>query len=196
MFELTFPFLGFNVPVLEFTAVVFGFLSVWLNTRQNIWVWPTGLVSVALYVLIFFDARLYADMGLQGVYIVLSLYGWWAWLYGGPEGDALPITRLTPKHGAILGAIGIAAMIGIGLSLDRLTDADIPYWDAFTTAFSLVAQWLMAKKILEHWLVWIVVDAVAIGVYIYKDLYLTAGLFAAFLVLAAIGYVAWRKDVS
>ena len=133
--------------------------------------------------------------GLQAIYIVLSLYGWYYWLRGGPRGDAAPVVRLGLRAGFVLGVLGAAGATGVGYGLATWTDADLPYWDATTTAFSLVGQWLLAKKVLENWLVWIAVDVLYVGIYVYKELYLTAGLFGLYTVLAVAGFFAWRKTV-
>lgn len=184
---------GFNL--LELVGVVTGVLYVVLNIRQQIWCWPVGLVSVTAYLVVFYDVRLYADMGLQAVYIVLSVYGWYYWLHGGAAHEAAPVRRVTRSEAAALAAVGVLATVALGFGLARYTDADLPYWDATTTVWSLVAQWLTSKKILENWPVWIAVDTLYVGIYVYKGLYLTAGLFAAYLILAVTGYFAWKKTL-
>lgn len=181
---------------IEITATAFGAACVWLTVRQNTWCWPTGLVMVALYILIFYEAKLYADMGLQVVYVGLQLYGWWHWLRGGPrEDDDLPVTGLSGPGRTAWAGIALAGTLVIGYSTATWTDAALPYPDAFITALSLVAQWLMARKIWENWVGWILVDLVAIPVYASKALYLTAGLYTLFLILATAGLIAWRKDL-
>ena len=175
--------------------MAFGFAYVLLSIRQSIWCWPVGLVSVTLFLVLFYQARLYADAGLQAIYIVLSLYGWYYWLRGGPRGEEAPVVRLGRRAAFVLGMLGAAGAAGVGYGLATWTDADLPYWDATTTAFSLVGQWLLAKKVLENWLVWIAVDVLYVGIYVYKGLYLTAGLFGGYTVLAVAGFFAWRKSV-
>lgn len=183
--------LGFSV--IEWIAVGFGIACVVLTVRQNIWCWPVGLVQVGLYIFIFYDARLYSDAGLHVVYVILCLYGWWFWLRGGRDEGPPRVTRLRLTHlvaWLVACAVGTA---GLGGVMHRFTDADLPFWDAATTVGSLVAQYLMARKALESWLFWIGVDVVAIGVYAVKGLHPTAGLYVVFLVLATIGYFAWRS---
>jgi nicotinamide mononucleotide transporter len=177
----------------EVVAVIFGIVSVYLSTRQNIWSWPTGIVNVTMYIVVFFQVKLYADMGLQVVYLALSVYGWYQWLYGGVGRTALHVSRTRPRTAALLAGLGIASAAALATLLDRHTDAALPYLDSAVTATSLVAQWMMTRKLLESWLVWVAVDVVYVGMFIYKALYLTAGLYAVFLVLAAMGYVAWRR---
>jgi nicotinamide mononucleotide transporter len=179
----------------EILAVLFGIVSVYLSTREHIWSWPTALVNVGLYFVVFYEAKLYADMGLQVVYFVLSLYGWYEWLYGGENRTELHVSRTTRSLGVRLVVIGVTSALILGTLLSRLTDAALPYLDSATTSTSLVAQWMMTRKILENWAVWAVVDVVYVGMFIYKKLYLTAGLYAVFLVLAIMGYVQWKRSI-
>jgi nicotinamide mononucleotide transporter len=181
---------------LELLGVIFGLACVTLNALENIWGWPTGLVSVGIYIFIFFDVRLYADMVLNVFFFITGVYGWYHWLTGGEKRDDLPITRSGLRDWGLYVAIGIVGLILIGLFFDTYTDADLAYWDAYTTSFSLVAQVLMARKKLENWLIWIAVDIIATGIYWYKGLYLTAFMFAVYLILATVGYLNWRKRMQ
>lgn len=177
---------------IEAIATVFGVIAVWLVVRRNIWCWPAGLIQVTLYVWIFFEAKLYSDMILHVIYIFLQIYGWHHWLRGGKDRHELPVTTITaPIWSWILLTAG--GTVAWGYLMERYTDAAVPYADAFTTVASLAAQWLTARKKLESWIFWIVVDVVAVGVYWYKELYLTTGLYIVFLVLATMGYFEWRK---
>ena len=179
----------------EILAVLFGIISVYLSTREHIWSWPTALVNVSLYFVVFYEAKLYADMGLQAVYFTLSLYGWYEWLYGGENRTELHVSRTSRPLGVRLVLIGVTCAVIIGTLLARFTDAAIPYLDSATTSTSLVAQWMMTRKILENWAVWAVVDVVYVGMFIYKKLYLTAGLYAVFFVLAVMGFVQWKRSL-
>ena len=181
---------------LEVLAVITGIISVYLSTRENIWSWPTALVNVALYFVVFYEAKLYADMGLQAVYFALSLYGWYEWLYGGENRTELHVSRTPQALGVKLAVMGIACAAVLGTVLARFTDAALPYIDSATTSTSLVAQWMMTRKILENWVVWVAVDVVYIAMFIFKRLYLTAGLYAVFLVLAVMGYVQWKRSLA
>jgi len=180
----------------EVLAVIFGIVSVYLSTREHIWSWPTALVNVALYFVVFYEAKLYADMGLQVVYFALSLYGWYEWLYGGENRTELHVSRTSRPLGVRLILIGVVSAVVLGTLLARFTDAALPYVDSATTSTSLVAQWMMTRKILENWAVWIAVDVVYVGMFIFKHLYLTAGLYAVFLVLAVMGYVQWKRSLQ
>jgi len=183
------------VNTLELFAALVGALSVWLSVRQNIWSWPTAIVNVVLYTLVFYEAKLYADMGLQVIYAILSVYGWYEWLYGGEGRTELQVTRTTPRLGLLLGAIAIAGSVLLGTLLHHETDAALPYMDAALSSTSLVAQWMMTRKLLENWLVWIAVDVLYVGMFVYKGLYLTSGLYAVFLVLAVRGFIDWRRSM-
>ena len=181
---------------LELVAAVVGALSVYLSVRQNIWSWPTAIVNVVLYTLVFYDAKLYADMGLQVIYAGLSIYGWYEWLHGGENKTELHVSRTPPRLGVILTLIGLAGAGVLGVVLRGATDAALPFMDSFLSSTSLVAQWMMTKKKLENWIVWIVVDVMYVGMFIFKHLYLTAGLYAVFLVLAVRGYIDWRRSMA
>ena len=181
---------------LEIFAAAVGAWSVWLSVRQNVLSWPTAIVNVTLYIFVFQRARLYADMALQVVYIGISLYGWYEWLHGGRGKSRLAVSRGTRRLATVLTGIGIVGAALLGTLLARYTNAALPYLDAATTTTSLVAQWMMARKILENWLVWVAVDVVYIGMFMYKSLVLTAGLYAVFLVLSLMGYFQWKRSLQ
>jgi nicotinamide mononucleotide transporter len=182
-----------NNPV-EWTAVVFGIVSVYLSVREKVWSWPTAIVNVSLYVYIFFHAKLYADMGLQVFYILISFYGWWNWLYGGENRTELHVTRLPRRMAVILPFVGVAGAAALGTLLHRTTDAALPYVDSTLTVASLIAQYLMTRKVLENWAIWVVADVAYVAMYINKELYPTAFLYSVFLVLAAMGWVQWKRS--
>lgn len=178
---------------LEGIAAVFGVVSVFLSTRQNIWSWPTAIVNVALYTVVFFNGRLYGQMGLQAIYLVLSIYGWYQWLHGGEQHTALRVSRASPRLLVGLMAVNLAAWMLLAALLRR-TDAALPWLDALLTTTSLAAQWMMTRKILENWLLWIAVDIVYVPMFFSQRLYATSLLYAAFLVLAVMGFREWRRS--
>jgi nicotinamide mononucleotide transporter len=180
----------------ELVAVVVTLAAVYLTTRQIIWCWPTSLVSVSMYAVVFFQAKLYADMGLQAIYFVLAIYGWWTWLHGGEDYGKLKVSRSSRVLGMVLFAIGAGFGFVLGTTLHRFTDASIPFMDSTLSSFSIVAQWMQTRKLLESWLVWIVVDVLYVGMFIYKGLFLTAGLYAVFLYLALRGYLNWKRSME
>ncbi len=181
---------------IEVFATGFGLACVWLTVRQNIWCWPTGLVMVCLYAWIFFHARLYSDMGLQVIYVFMQIYGWRNWLRGGPKEDVLPVSQLSAAERFGWLAVAAASTATLGMAMRKFTNADVPFWDASTTVMSLIAQYLLARKALENWLFWIAVDVLSIGIYAYKGLYLTTGLYAVFLGLAIMGWFEWRRSLG
>jgi nicotinamide mononucleotide transporter len=184
----------FEWSPLEGLAAAFGVISVYLSTRQNIWSWPTAIVNVALYTIVFYQGRLYGQMGLQPIYLVLSVYGWYQWLHGGAQRSELRVTRASPRLLATLAVINLAAWMALAAILRR-TDAALPWLDALLATTSLVAQWMMTRKILENWMLWIAVDLVYVPMFISQGLYATAMLYAAFLVLALMGVVEWRRSL-
>ncbi|HEV7347483.1 nicotinamide riboside transporter PnuC [Telluribacter sp.] len=184
---------GLATTPLEILGFLTGAVCVYLNTQQNVLGWFFGIINAVLYAAVFWQVRLYADMGLQGYYFFTSIYGWWMWLYGGKNRQELPVT-LTPRRlYGVFAAVFIAATVLWGYLLNRYTDASLSYMDSALTAASLIGQWMMARKYLENWLVWIAADVCYVGMYFYKDLHLTAVLYAVFLALAAMGYLQWRR---
>jgi nicotinamide mononucleotide transporter len=182
---------------LELIAAALGLIAIYLQIKQRVWYWPVSIVLVSLYIIVYIQAKLYADMSLQVYYLVISFYGWYHWLFGKREdpGEKLPVSNVSRKLAVYLLLASITFFIAISFILINFTDSDLPYWDAFTTALSFVATWMLARKIIENWLVWIIVDAVSVGIYIYKGLYPTVVLFTVLTILAFVGYHAWRKDV-
>ena len=180
---------------LEAFAAVFGVVSVFLSPRQIIWSWPTAIVNVGLYTIVFYQGRLYGQMGLQLVYLTLSVYGWYQWLHGGEHHTALRVSRASPRLLAVLAALTVTGWLLLAAWL-RQTDAALPVLDALLTTTSLAAQWMMTRKILQNWLVWIAVDIVYVPMFISQKLYATAMLYFAFLILAVMGYLEWRRSVQ
>lgn len=179
----------------EIGGAIFGLLAVWLTVRQNVWCWPTGLVNVALYAFVFFEAKLYADVGLQVVYFVLCAIGWWRWLHPGASRVELPVTRIGLREALGLGALGALGILAMGTFLATRTDASLPYWDSTTVVMSLIAQWLVTRKVLENWHLWIVADVLMVGIYSYKHLYVTTGLYVIFTLMAIQGLREWKRSM-
>ena len=184
----------FGAHYVEILGVIFSILYLIFCIQQNILLWPLGIASALLYMVVFYQSKFYADMGLNGYYVVISIYGWLLWRKGSAEGGSkLHVSRLGKRHALILLGFTAAAFAGIGLILDRYTDSPVPYWDAFTTAVSFTATWMLARKILENWILWIIVDAVSMGLYLYRGLYPTLFLFAIYTTMAVIGYLRWSR---
>jgi nicotinamide mononucleotide transporter len=180
---------------IEGIAAVCGLLCVWLTVRQNVLCWPTGLIQVVLYIGVFYEARLYSDLILHVIYVVMQIYGWYHWLPGGAERTELKGTTLSLPALAGWIFLGAAATAPWGYTMATYTDAAAPYADAFIAVASLIAQWLMARKKLESWHFWVAVDLIAIAVYLYKQLFITTGLYSVFLILAILGFFQWRKTL-
>lgn len=185
-------FLGFSTTPLELISFLLAVTTVLLNIRQKHWAWLFSIASSATFAVVFFEARLYGDMGLQFVFIGASVWGWYQWLHGAGD-QQLVVTRLKPAGWGWSIAAWAIGFVLLSQFLDRLTDTDVPHADGFLTAGSLVGQLLLGRKKVENWLVWIVVDVLYVGLYIYKDLHLTAILYAVFVVLAWTGWRAWSN---
>ncbi|GAB1817618.1 nicotinamide riboside transporter PnuC [Herbidospora sp. RD11066] len=180
----------------ELLGFATGLLTVWMVARQNIWNWPLGVANVILLGLVFLTAGLYADAALQIVYVVLGLYGWWSWLYGGAGRTALTVTRTETTEWIWLGLAGVATTALLTALLSAYTDSAVPFWDALTTALSLMATYGQTRKRVESWWLWIAADVVYIPLYAYKNLYLTSVLYVVFLALCVMGLRAWRLAVA
>jgi nicotinamide mononucleotide transporter len=180
---------------LELAAVVLAVLYLVLVIRENVWCWPAALAGTLLSLVVFVDARLYMESALQVFYAAMALYGWRQWLRGGERGEGVAI-GIWPwhRHALAIGAI-LALTWVFGAILTARTDAALPYLDSFTTIAALVTTYMVAKKVLENWIYWFVIDALSIYLYVSRELYLFAALFAGYLVLIVIGYRAWSRQL-
>ncbi|WP_409280947.1 nicotinamide riboside transporter PnuC [Pseudomonas defluvii] len=179
---------------LELFAAVLGVIAVWLTVKQNPWCWPIGLVMVLLYSVVFYEVKLYSDMLLQLVYALLQVYGWWQWTRPERLAEARQVSSLQPAPLLFGLGLGALASLGLGAVMATWTDAAQPWLDATLTAFSLVAQLWMAQKRLQCWALWIVLDVIFVGLFVYKTLYLTAALYALFTLIAVQGWREWQRD--
>ena len=187
-------FTAFGAPTTwaEVLGFATGLVDVWLLVRQHILNWPLGILNVLLLMVVFWSAGLYADASLQIVYVVLGLYGWWAWRRGGERDGELVVRSTTRAEWLALAGAGVVLTGGLWLFLDRLTGSTVPLADAVTTALSLLATYGQTRKLVENWWLWIAADLIYIPLYGYKDLWLTAILYVAFLILCILGLRAWR----
>ncbi len=211
---------------LEVFGAVTGIIYVFLEIRQSIWLWPVGLITSAVYVVVFFTSKFYADMSLQGYYLVMSCIGWYWWARGtghkaqgtgrraqgeefraqGEEQktggvsdektEGLQVTRLKPGTGLLLTAVFILLYSGVWFILSRFTDSPVPEWDSFITSLSVVATWMLARKIYEHWYLWILVNAASVVIFIARGLYPTVILYAVYLAMSFGGLKVWKKSIS
>ncbi len=183
----------------EVLGTLFSLIYLYFSIKQKIWLWPMGLISSAIYTFVFLSSGLYADMGLQVYYVIISIYGWYYWVYGkstNNKSEKPKVIYTNKKTAIILTAITLLLFIVISQILVNFTDSEIPYWDAFTTAASITATWMLAKKHIEHWLVWILVDLISSGLYFYKELYPTIFLYLVYSIMAIFGYLQWKKDIQ
>ncbi|MDO9339748.1 MAG: nicotinamide riboside transporter PnuC [Bacteroidales bacterium] len=209
---------------IEVFGAITGIIYIFLEIRQTIWLWPIGIITSAVYIWVFFTGKLYADMSLQVYYLVISCLGWYWWakgtghraqgmghraqssefrsqgirykeeVAGGREGE-LHVTRITLKTGLVLAAVFSVLFIVMWFILDRLTDSPVPGWDSFITSLSIVATWMLARKIYEHWLLWIVVNSVAVVLFLSRGLYPTVILYVVYGIMSFIGLTAWKKTI-
>ena len=177
---------------LEIVGTIIGFVYLWQEVKASIWLWLTGIVMPAIYTVVFYKSGLYADFGIQVYYIVAALYGFLFWKFGKKQDKPLPIVHTSVRQGVILFLITVLVFIPIYLILTKFTDSTVPFYDSATTALSIVALWMLAKKHVEQWFVWIAVDAVSSALYFYKGIYFTAVLYAVYTVVAFYGYKKWN----
>ncbi|MDX1545587.1 MAG: nicotinamide riboside transporter PnuC [Rhodothermales bacterium] len=183
-----------GMDLLEAAGLVFGLACVWLLIRENIWTWPLGIAYVLVSFVVFYQARLYADLALHAVFLVLNVYGWVHWARGDPRSDDdLPVTASAPRRLAGILALSGLGVLLCGTLLARFTDASLPYWDSATSVLSIAAIWLQARKKIEHWILWLAVDVLATGIYLYKGIVFYAVLYLVYIGLAGAGYRAWRR---
>ena len=183
---------------IEIFGVVTGILYVILEVKQNRFLWPLGIITSAAYIYIFFTGKFYADMGLQVYYVLISIYGWYYWSRGGAKEikGELPVVRINRQQLILLFLTFAFSWAGIYFVLDRYTDSSVPLGDSFTTALAIVATWMLARKIIEQWFLWIIANVVSIALYIYKGLYPTVILYAVYAGLAVYGYLEWKRSMN
>jgi len=186
---------------IEVFGAVTGVVYVYLEIRQKIWLWPVGIVTSAIYIWIFFTSKFYADMSLQGYYLVISIIGWYWWVKGSGlraqgTGQELIVTRLKWKTGLILGVIFVFLYIAMWMVLSKLTDSPVPEWDSFITSLSIVATWMLARKIFEHWYLWIIVNFVSAVLFISRGLYPTVILYIVYCIMSFAGLKVWKRTIK
>lgn len=179
---------------LEIAAVAFAVLYLLLVIRENVWCWPAALAGTILSLVVFIDAKLYMECALQAFYAGMAVYGWHQWVRGGERSEGVAIRVWPWQHHALAGVGILAGSVLFGTLLDAYTDAALPYLDSFTTVAALITTYMVAKKVLENWIYWFVIDAVSIYLYLSRELFLFAGLFVVYLVLIVIGFRAWNRQ--
>jgi nicotinamide mononucleotide transporter len=209
---------------IEIFGAITGILYVILEIRQNILLWPIGVITSAVYIWVFFTGKFYADMSLQGYYLVISFMGWYWWLKGNgrrakgagqrAEGEGqraeegketkgrrdegtkgLSVTRVKLKTALVLALVFLALYFVMWFVLDRFTDSPVPVGDSFITSLSIVATWMLARKIFEHWFLWIVVNAFSVVLFVIKGLYPTVILYIVYCAMSFAGLIAWKRSL-
>lgn len=194
---------------IEVFGAITGVIYVFLEIRQTIWLWPIGIITSAVYIWVFFTGKLYADMSLQVYYLVISCLGWYWWAMGigrrvqskqnnenEEENMTLQVTRLKLRTGLVLAIVFIILYAIMWLVLSNFTDSPVPGWDSFITSLSIIATWMLARKIYEHWLLWIVVNSVAVALFLSRGLYPTVILYVVYGIMSFIGLTAWKKTIK
>lgn len=180
---------------IELLGTILSVIYLYLSIKQRIGLWVFGFLCSLLYVIVFFQAKFYADMSLQFYYLAVSIYGWINWRAKSQKYESvLAISKTNLKSGIIFLLITVAIYFLYYYVLSKFTDSPLPRADSFTTALSIIATWMLARKKLEHWLLWIIIDSVSAGLYIYKGLYITSILFGIYTIMAVVGYYQWRRS--
>lgn len=181
---------------LENLGIITSLICIWLNTQQNVWGWFWAIVSSAIYSIIFYQTRLFSDMGLQGVFMLLSVYGWYSWQSGSEQKMILLVSKIPAKLSVICAGFFLTFSIISGYLFSQYSQASLPYLDSSLTTISLIATWMTARKYLENWILWIFANVAYVGMYLYKGLHGTAILYVLLIVLAVKGYQDWFKSIS
>jgi nicotinamide mononucleotide transporter len=222
-----------SINWIEIFGAITGIIYVFLEIRQNIWLWPVGIVTSAVYIIVFFTSKFYADMSLQVYYLVISFVGWYWWIRGGrwqaaggrrkemekvevswlpslegvgvgneeterrrdEETKRLIVTRLKLKTGLILSAVFVLLYFILWYVLSRLTDSPVPEWDSFITSLSIIATWMLARKIYEHWYLWMIVNSASVILFLTRGLYPTVILYMVYLVMSFVGLKEWKRSL-
>jgi len=193
-----------QIDLVELAGLVFGLLTVWYLIRQSILTWPAGIIYVLISFVIFWRVQLYGDFILHIFFLILNIYGWYYWLWGRKKGEEeLPVTSLSLRNNLIVAAASILGIFAFGyflvqlpLMVNGLEPAALPYWDATTSILSVTGMWLTTRKKIENWYYWLVVNVLATGIYIYKEIYLYALLYFVYIFLVSSGLIAWRKSMK
>lgn len=183
---------------LELVGCIVGLVYLWLEYKASIYFWPVSIIMPAIYIVVYYNAGLYADFGINIYFMLASIYGWIMWYKGRKVSSEssvieMPVTHLNMSYLAVMALVFIVLLITISFILIEYTDSNVPWIDSFTTALSVIALWMLSRKYVEQWLVWIVVDMVSCGLYVYKSLYFTAVLYLVYSIIAWAGYKKWKS---
>jgi nicotinamide mononucleotide transporter len=185
-----------RTSLVEIIAVCFGLLSVWYMRKESILAYPTGAINVLIYVYICFSAKLYAYAGINVFYFLMGLYGWYSWSRKGSDQEKLQISHCLKWEWFLYPALIIVFFFLLRILLLHVTDSVVPSWDAITTAIYIIAMWLLARKKIEHWLLWIAGDVISIGLFGYLNLWFSSFQYFVFTIMAVFGYVEWKRKMG
>ena len=178
---------------LEIAGTLIGLLYLWFEYKASIWLWPVSVIMPAIYIVIYYQVGLYADSAISIYYLLAGIYGWGMWLRHTPDKGEKPVSGTPSRLLLPMFVVLLVVFVLIGIILETYTDSTVPWWDSLTTSLSIIAMWMLAHKYVEQWLVWLVVDIVSCGIYIYKDLYFTSFLYGLYTVIAFFGYLKWKQ---
>lgn len=181
------------IDPLEFVGLIIGLLYLYLEYKANIWLWPVGVIMPLVYIVIFYQSKFYADMGIYVYYFFASIYGWYIWSKSIKKADEVLISQLPIKYLSKMIALFVIIFAAITFVLIRFTDSPVPYGDSLTTTLSIIAMWMLAHKYIEQWLLWIVVNIISTGLYFWKGLDTTAVLFIVYSIIPIFGYFKWKR---
>lgn len=184
------------IESLDITAAACGFLATIFFIKINKYAWPLSLVAIAIDIFLYMHKGLYGDFMLQCVYLISVFYGWYEWLYGGKNKKELPISSMSVKLTLVLTLIAVVGIAGLTAFLKYKTNSQVPYLDATTTILSLIAQWMICRKIIQCWFLWFFVDAIYVGLYFFKGLPAHGVLNTIYVSMAVAGYITWRRQMS
>lgn len=182
---------------LEIIGTLIGLLYLYLEYRASIYLWVAGIIMPAIYLFVYYDAGLYADVAINVYYLGAAVYGWVIWKSGKQSTQQeLPITHAPIRTVLPLTVVFLLCFFAGGWMLEHWTDSTVPWWDSFTTALSIIGMWMLARKYVEQWIIWIGVDIVCCALYLYKDLYFTGALYGLYAVIAIFGFYKWKKMMN
>lgn len=183
------------IHILDIIGAVGAFIATIAYIRVSLWAWPISLLAIFVDIFLYYQQGIYGDMSLQLVYLAFTIYGWYQWKFGGKEQQGLPITSITLKQVLLLTAIAVLSIYVMFIILTNYTDSHVPFWDAATTILSLIAQWMVCRKIIENWILWFVIDGAYAVLYFYKNIPAHSLLQLVYLGMAIVGYIYWLKGI-
>lgn len=182
---------------LQILGTICGLVYLWQELKASIFMWVTGIIMPAISIFVYYNAGLYADSGINVYYFLAAVYGFLVWRFGKKKDEKVrPITFIPRKMYWRMSLVCAAIFVAIGWGLKTYTDSNVPWWDSFTTALSIIGLWMLARKWVEQWIVWIVVDGIYCGLYFYKEIYFYSALYCLYTIIAMYGYKRWKSMID